>query len=71
MVKHEHLLKKYGSEEAIKAHYRELQKLSRVNYSGTGGLASPKLSEEEKFRIRSMGGKTNKGKKRGKKDRES
>lgn len=67
MVKHEHLLKKFGSEEKIAEHYRAMQKLSRLTYKGTGGLASPKLSEEDKFRIRSAGGKTNKGRKRAKK----
>lgn len=32
------LLKKYGSEEAVSEYYRELQKKSRENYKGTGGI---------------------------------
>lgn len=32
------LLKKYGSEEAVSQHYRDMQVKSRENYKGTGGF---------------------------------
>lgn len=49
MVKKADLLKKYGSEEAVSEYYRNLQKLSRENYKGTGGFASLKKTDPEKL----------------------
>lgn len=42
MVRKQDLIKKFGSEEKVSEYYRELQKKSRLNYSGTGGFAANK-----------------------------
>lgn len=48
------MLAKFDNDETkLKAHYRELQKKSRVNYNGSGGLGS--LSEERRKEIQAMG----------------
>lgn len=50
-----------GDEEKMSAYYRELQKKSRENYKGTGGLAYLKLNDPEKLKeITSKGGKAGK-----------
>lgn len=41
------MIKKYGSEEAVKEVLRAGQKKSRENYAGTGGFAAnPELAKE-------------------------
>lgn len=47
------LLNKYGSEQALKQHYRDMQKKSRENYNGTGGLLS--MTPERRKEISRMG----------------
>ena len=49
------LLDKYGSEEALKEHYRQMQIESRKTYKGTGGLH--KASKERRQEISRMGNK--------------
>lgn len=46
----ETLLKKFGSEEALKEHYREMQRKSREKYKGTGGFAYLKKHNPEKLK---------------------
>lgn len=41
------MIKKHGSEEAVKEFMRKAQKKSRENYKGTGGFAAnPELAKE-------------------------
>lgn len=47
------LLKTYGSEEGLRQHYRDMQKKSRENYNGTGGLLS--MTPERRKEISRMG----------------
>lgn len=60
------LLEKFGSEEALTEHYRELQKKSRETYVKNGAQGGFRaLSPERLSEISSMGGKKSK---RGKTD---
>lgn len=47
------LIKKFGSEEKVSEYYREMQKKSRLNYSGTGGFH--KLSKEDRIKAAKRG----------------
>lgn len=58
----ETLLRKHGGEEGLKKYYQEMQKKSRINYKGTGGLRA--LSPERRREIARMGGLTRRGKKK-------
>lgn len=51
------LIAKFGSEEALKEHYREMQRKSREKYKGTGGFAHLKKHNPKLFKeITSKGG---------------
>lgn len=59
MTTKKNLIDKFGSEEAVSEHYREMQKKSRLNYKGTGGFAHLKNHDPEKLKeISRKGGKT-------------
>ena len=44
------LIAKYGSEEAVREHYREMQRKSREKYRGTGGFAYLKKHDLAKLK---------------------
>lgn len=44
------LIEKYGSEEAVREHYREMQRKSRETYKGNGGFAYLKKHNPEKLK---------------------
>jgi len=53
------LIEIYGSEEAVAAHYREMQKKSRLKYKGTGGFAYLKKNDPDKMKqIAKLGGQS-------------
>lgn len=57
----ESMIKKYGSEEAVKEEYRRRQAKSRETYKGTGGFAYLKKHDPEKLsKISQKAGKTSK-----------
>ena len=49
------MLEKYGGEAGLAKHYKDMQAMSRKNYSGTGGFAA--MSSEKHREISSKGGK--------------
>lgn len=50
-----------GDEEAMSAHFRDMQAKSRKNYKGTGGFNYLKRTNPDKLKaIQSKGGKGNK-----------
>ena len=61
MVKRKDLIEKYGSEEAVSEHYRQMQVKSREKYKGTGGFHHLKKTDPEKFKeVTSKGGRRSK-----------
>jgi len=59
MTSKKRLVEIYGSEAAVSAHYREMQKKSRLKYKGTGGFAHLKKNNPERMaEIARMGGKS-------------
>jgi general stress protein YciG len=52
----ETMIKKFGSEEAVKQEMRRRQEASRKTYKGTGGFAS--LTKEERQEISKKGNAT-------------
>lgn len=55
------MLKKYGSEEAVKQEMARRQAKSRETYGGGGGFAHLKMTDPEKFKeITAKGGKRGK-----------
>jgi hypothetical protein len=58
------LLKRLGSPEAVKEHYRRAQAKSRKNYSGNGGLRS--LTLERRKEIAMLGVEARNAKKQAK-----
>ena len=56
--RHTTMLTKYGSEEAIRAYYQDIQKKSRVTYVENGSRGGFRALTPEKLKaISSMGGK--------------
>ena len=50
------LIAKFGSEEKLKEHYREMQRKSREKYKGTGGFAYLKKHAPDKLKEISVKG---------------
>ena len=50
------LIAKYGSEEALREHYREMQRKSREKYKGTGGFAYLAKNNPDKLKEISVKG---------------
>lgn len=57
----ESMIKKYGSEEAVKEEYRRRQAKSRETYKGTGGFAYLAQNDPEKLsQLSKKGGQSSK-----------
>lgn len=58
------LIERFGSEEAVRQHYQDMQRKSRRTYKGTGGFRALKQNNPEKLKqIITMGVKARRVKK--------